>query len=91
MWASEAESDEEASTSARTDAPEVCDLLGSLVDEEHDEVDLGMVLGYRLPEVLQQRRLARLGRRDDEAPLAAPDGSDQIDHRRLVSACSAQA
>jgi len=29
--------------------------------------------------VLEQRRLARLGRRHDEAALAAPDGRDQVD------------
>jgi hypothetical protein len=31
-------------------------------------------------EVLEQCRLARLGRRHDEPALAAPDGRDQVDH-----------
>ena len=62
-------------------AAEVRDLLRPLVDEQQDEMDLGMVLGDGLAEVLEQRRLARLGRRDDEPALAAPDGRDQVDDR----------
>ena len=70
---------EEARTSARHGAAEVRHLLRPLVDEQQDEVDLGMVLGDGLAQVLEQRRLARLGRRDDEPALAAPDGRDQVD------------
>ena len=40
----------------------------------------GMVLGDRHSQVLEQRRLAGLGRRDDEAALAPADGRDQVDH-----------
>ena len=39
----------------------------------------GWCLAMALPEVLEQRRLARLGRRDDEPALAAADGRDQVD------------
>jgi hypothetical protein len=58
----------------------VGDLLGPLVDEEQNEVGLGVVLGDGLSQVLEQRRLARLGGRDDEAALAPADRRDEVDH-----------
>ena len=56
------------------------DFLRPLVDEQQHQVRFGMMFGDGLAEVLEQRGLARLGRRDDETALAAPDGRDQIDH-----------
>src|SRR5262249_18526797 len=38
-----------------------------------------VVGGDGLAQVLEQRRLARLGRGDDEPPLPAPDGRDEVD------------
>ena len=60
-------------------AAEVRDLLRPLVDEQQDEVDLRVVLGDGLAQVFEQRGLARLGRRDDQAALAAADGRDEVD------------
>jgi hypothetical protein len=44
------------------DAAEVRDLLRPLVHEQQDEVHVRVALCDRLAEVLEQRRLARLGR-----------------------------
>ena len=79
MWASAAESEERGEDLGRHGAAEVGHLLGPLVDEQQHQVHLGMVLGDRLAQVLEERRLARLRRRDDEPALAAPDGRDQVD------------
>jgi hypothetical protein len=54
-------------------------LFGSLVDEQHDEVTLGVVGGDRVGDLLHDRRLARLGGRHDHASLALADGGDQVD------------
>jgi hypothetical protein len=63
----------------------VGDLLGSLVDEQHDEVDVGVVGGDRVGELLEDRRLARLRRRDDEPALALADRAQQVhDARRRI-------
>ena len=58
---------------------------GPLVDEQHDQVDLGVVLRDRLRDVLQQHRLAGARRRDDQAALALADRRHQVhDPRRQV-------
>ena len=57
----------------------VGDLFGTLVDEQHHEVHLGVVALDRVDELLEDRRLAGLRRRDDEAALALADGRDQVD------------
>ena len=54
-------------------APHVGDLLGPLVDEQDHQVDLGVVGLDRVRDLLHHRRLARLGRRDDQAALALAD------------------
>jgi hypothetical protein len=70
----------------------VGDLFGPLVDEQHDEVDLGVVLRDAVGDVLQQHRLARARRRDDEAALALADGRHQVEHaRRQVLGSSSRA
>ena len=51
----------------------VGDFLGPLVDQQHDEHDLGMVLADGVGQLLQQDRLAGLGRRHDQAALALAD------------------
>ena len=57
----------------------VGDLFGALVDEHHHDVHLGVVLGDRLGDGLQDERLAGLRRRDDQAALALADRGDQVD------------
>ncbi len=55
------------------------DFLRPLVDEQHDQDDFGMVGGNGRCNVLQQHRLAGLGRGDDQATLTLADGRDQVD------------
>jgi hypothetical protein len=63
----------------------VGDLLGPLVDQQNDQEHLGMVVGDRLGDVLQQHRLADPRRRDDQRALALALRRDDVDHpRRLV-------
>ncbi len=57
----------------------VGDFFGPLVDEQHDQVDLGVVLGDAVGDVLQQHRLAGARRRDDQAALALADRRQQVD------------
>jgi hypothetical protein len=51
----------------------VGDLLGALVDEHDHEVDLGVVGRDGVGDRLQDKRLAGLGRGDDEAALTLAD------------------
>ena len=57
----------------------VGDLFGALVDEHDHEVDLGVVRRDRGRDLLQDDRLAGLGRRDDQTALALSDGRDEVD------------
>ena len=57
----------------------VGDLFGTLVDEQHDDVALGVVALDRVHDLLDDRRLARLRRRHDHAALALADRRDEID------------
>ncbi len=61
-------------------------FLGPLVDEQHDEHDLGMILGDGVRELLEQDGLAGLGRRRDQGALPLPDRAQQIDDARLDAA-----
>src|SRR3546814_4236655 len=54
-------------------AVHIRDLLRALVDEQHDEKYLRVVLGDRLRDVLQDHGLAGARRRDDEGALALAD------------------
>src|SRR5215217_7158276 len=56
----------------------VGDLFGPLVGEQDDEVHLGVVVADGVGDLLHQGRLARLGRGDDQAALALPDGAHQV-------------
>ena len=60
-------------------ALEIGDLFGTLVDENHHEVDLGVVRGYRVRDGLHHHRLAGLGRGDDQASLSLADRGHQVD------------
>ena len=59
------------------------DLLGALVDEQDDQLRVGLGVHDRLGEHVQQHRLARARRRDDQAALSEPDGGDQVDDPHL--------
>ena len=54
-------------------------LLRPLVDEQHDEVGLGMVARDRLRDVLQQHGLAGARRRHDQRALAEADRRHDVD------------
>src|SRR5690606_33436284 len=57
-------------------------FLRPLVDEQHDQDAFRMVGSERSGDVLQQHRLARLRRRDDQAALALADRRDHVDDAR---------
>src|SRR5438876_5904260 len=59
-------------------------LPGPLVDEQHDEADVGMVGGDAVRDVLQHHRLAGARRGDDEPALPLADRREQIDGARGV-------
>jgi hypothetical protein len=66
---------------APRDAPaKIRDLFRALVDQEHDDVHVRIVDLDGVGHALQQRRLAGLRRRHDEAALAAANRGQQIDH-----------
>ena len=58
------------------------DLFRALVDQQHDQVALGVVAGDRGGDVLQHQRLAGLGWRDDQPTLSLADGRGEIDDAR---------
>ena len=57
----------------------VGDLLGPLVDQQHDQVALGVVGRDRVGDVLQQHRLAGARRRDDQGALAFAHRRHDVD------------
>ena len=70
---------------ARDVALEVGHLLGPLVDEQDEEVDVGVVLGDRVGDLLEEDGLARLRLRHDEPALPLPDRAEEVhDPRRVL-------
>ena len=63
-------------------AAHVGHLFGPLVDEQHHEVHVGVVGLDRVGDLLHDRGLAGLGRRDDQAALALADRREQVDDAR---------
>ena len=58
---------------------------GPLVDQQHDQVDLGVIGRDRIGDRLQQHGLAGARRRDDQAALALAERRHQVhDARRQV-------
>src|SRR5271170_6825151 len=57
----------------------VGDFFRTLVDEQRDDVGVGMVYRNRVGNVLEQRRLAGLWRRNDKSALALADWAEKID------------
>ena len=60
-------------------AGHVGDLLGPFVDQQYDQIDLGVVGGDRMGDVLQHHRLAGARRRHDDRPLSLAERRDQVD------------
>ena len=58
------------------------DFFGAFVDQKHDQVTFGMVHLDRAGNVLEQNRLTRARRRDDQGPLALADGRNKVDDPR---------
>ena len=86
MCESDDESEVEASTSAGTDAPEVRDLLGPLVDEQQDEVHVGVALRRSpCPRCSSSVVLPALGGETMSPRWPLPTGAMMSITRRLIS------
>jgi hypothetical protein len=59
-------------------AAEIRHLFGPLIHKQDDQLNIGMVPQDGRADVLEEGRLARLGRRDDQPPLTTPDRAEQI-------------
>ncbi len=62
----------------------VGDFLGSFVDQQDDQEYLGVVIGDRLGDVLQQHGLTGARRGDDQGALALALRGDDVDHPRAL-------
>ena len=60
-------------------------FLGPLVDQEHEDVEVGVVGQGGLGHLLHEDRLAGPRRADDQPPLAEADRHDQVDHAHVRS------
>jgi hypothetical protein len=66
-------------------------LLRPLVDQQHDDLHVGLIGQDGIGDLLEDNRLSGLGRRHDQAPLALPDRGDQVeDARRNVAILALQ-
>ena len=63
------------------------DLLGPLVDQQHDDARLGGIGVDAARDLREQLGLAGLGRRDDQPPGAVADRSEELDqaHRGVAA------
>ena len=66
-------------TSPLTAAAHVGDFLGPLADERDHQQDLGVVGADAVGDLLEEHRLAGLGRGDDQGALALAERVDQVD------------
>ena len=57
-------------------------FFGPLVDQQHDQLDVGIVRRDALADVLQEDRLAGSRRGDDQRPLALAQRREQVHHPR---------
>ena len=58
--------------------PDVRDFLRPLIDQKDDQMDLRIIVLDRTRHILDQGRLARLGRGNDHASLSLADGAHQV-------------
>ena len=79
MWFSVGSSKVEADDLALDAAAHVGDLLGPLADERDHEEDLRVVGADAVGDLLEEHRLAGLGRADDEGALALAERVDEVD------------
>ena len=63
-------------------ALEIGNLLGALVHEQQDEVDIGMVAPDRLRDLIEEHGLAAAWRSDDEAALPHAERRHEIERTR---------
>ena len=61
----------------------VGDLFGTLVDQQHDQKDLGVILRNGIRDPLQQHGLAGARRRHDQPALPLAEGAEQVHHPRF--------
>ncbi len=54
----------------------------ALIDQKHDQIAFRVIGGHRLGDVLQEHRLARARRRDDQRALSLADRRNDIDDAR---------
>ena len=57
----------------------ICYFLGALVNQQHDKLYVGIVLGDGVRNFFEQHGLAGLGRRDYQTALALANGRDHVD------------
>ena len=69
----------------RTRAPKIRHFFRTFVDEENDQLHLRMILDDRVGDVMQQRRLAGAGRRDNQTALSHSERRHQIHDARRVT------
>ena len=55
-------------------------FLRALVDQQHNQIAFRVLLGYRVGKVLQNHRLARFRRRNNQSALAFANGGHQINN-----------
>ena len=58
------------------------DLLGALVDEQHHQVHIRMIVGNGVGNFLKQSGFTRLGLCHDQAALTLSDGGEKVDDAR---------
>ena len=68
-----------------TGAPEIGHFFRPFIDQKNDQIHLRMILRHRVGDVMQQRRLARARRRDDQTALAHAERRHQIHDARGVT------
>jgi hypothetical protein len=81
-WREAGSSKVEATTSPLHRARHLGDFLGTLVDEQHDQGDVGIVGGDGVGDVLHHHRLAALRAGHQQAALALADRRDHVDDAR---------
>ena len=81
-WREAGSSKVEDTTSPFTERCMSVTSSGPLVDQQHDQIALGMVGGDGVRDVLQQHGLAGARRRHDQRALALADRRDDVDDAR---------